>query len=811
MPRNYKIIVTIIGTVVVSGFIISYLDRDIYVDKGTFYELNIMHDLKQGERVEIAKDKPKFTMRGWNNEYAISVIPQFPNQPLGVAQDIQGVRSTSTKRMEYKSGDITAFIEPKEGGGNEFDIDFTLDSKPDTNIFTYIIEGAEEFDFFYQPELTPEEIAKGAFRPENVIGSYAVYHKTKRNHKTGETNYATGKVTHIYRPKAIDANGQEVWAVLDYQNEVLSVTVPQEFLDTAIYPVRVDPTFGYTSVGATGGSTMCQNFVGIGVNDSGTVGTGYNLSEAGTLDSLHIAVKSVNGAATIDMFAALYREDTVADSHPLVASVERLGVGINTTGTFYTFTAASETLTTDDYIVAGVCDGNELAFDGVVVLLDSGSNHNLYDELNSGAGAYATRKAENPWTETDSVVTSIYSLYATYSVTGSGGSVGIPNIKYGTTASTDTYAGWYSTAAYTYRKKITIPFTKVSGGSNLSNFPVLISTTDADFRTTANGGKAASGSGEFVITSSNGTTVLPHEIETYSATTGQFIGWVNVTTLSATADTYLYMYYGGPSSGATNQNRTGVWDANYQGVWHLNETVTDEATTGTHIDSAGIVNGTQNNNDDTTGKIAKGQIFDNTSDYINMGNNVDIERSSQMTFSLWVKHTSDIPSEPDEVFSKVNASIFGYRLGMRGDQVGDPYEFELRGSNGTILSLRFNNSTLSSFHYLVVTYDGSSTIAGTTPYIDGATVSKTSAQDDLSANITNTGSLNLAAFNSGASSYFDGSIDEFRISTTARSAGWIATEYNNQSSPSTFAGFGGQQTQTISEPLIKIRGGVQFR
>lgn len=34
--------------------------------------------------------------------------------------------------------------------------------------------------------------------------------------------------------------------------------------------------------------------------------------------------------------------------------------------------------------------------------------------------------------------------------------------------------------------------------------------------------------------------------------------------------------------------------------------------------------------------------------------------------------------------------------------------------------------------------------------------------------------------------YFSGSIDEVRVSNIARSADWIATEYNNQSSPSTF-------------------------
>jgi hypothetical protein len=73
----------------------------------------------------------------------------------------------------------------------EFEIEIVLDEKPATNAFR--IEGAEDLDFFYQPELTPEENAEGAFRPENVVGSYAVYHKTKANHRVGDINYATEK------------------------------------------------------------------------------------------------------------------------------------------------------------------------------------------------------------------------------------------------------------------------------------------------------------------------------------------------------------------------------------------------------------------------------------------------------------------------------------------------------------------------------------------------------------------------------------------------------------------------------------------
>jgi hypothetical protein len=53
--------------------------------------------------------------------------------------------------------------------------------------------------------------------------------------------------------------------------------------------------------------------------------------------------------------------------------------------------------------------------------------------------------------------------------------------------------------------------------------------------------------------------------------------------------------------------------------------------------------------------------------------------------------------------------------------------------------------------------------------------------------------------------FLNGSLDEFRVSNIARSADWIKTEYNNQSSPGTFHSLGGEQT------FSAVGGGEQVR
>jgi len=123
---------------------------------------------------------------------------------------------------------------------------------------------------------------------------------------------------------------------------------------------------------------------------------------------------------------------------------------------------------------------------------------------------------------------------------------------------------------YTYRRLITVTAAQVSGGPH-TNFPVLVSTTLTDLKTTANGGKVTDAQGDDIIfTASDGSTQLSHEVETYVASTGQLIAWVRVPSLAATST--IYIYYGNSAVTTFQGSVPGsVWDANFKGVWHLKE------------------------------------------------------------------------------------------------------------------------------------------------------------------------------------------------------------------------------------------------
>lgn len=195
---------------------------------------------------------------------------------------------------------------------NAFEIDIHLASKPSSNIFTYDVI-SNNLDFFYQPALTAKEISDGCIRPENVVGSYAVYHKTGRNNRKynngDEVNYMVGKLCHIYRPEAIDANNNKVWCDLDIdeENGTLAITVPQSFLDTAVYPVVIDPNFGYETQGTSnypvGGHDVRHAQYTMGAIG----GTSTSISYAGTQD----------GSVT-DYGLAIYDDDASDNPNNLI-------------------------------------------------------------------------------------------------------------------------------------------------------------------------------------------------------------------------------------------------------------------------------------------------------------------------------------------------------------------------------------------------------------------------------------------------------------------------------------------------------------
>ncbi|MEA2097322.1 MAG: DUF2341 domain-containing protein, partial [Candidatus Cloacimonadota bacterium] len=183
--------------------------------------------------------------------------------------------------------------------------------------------------------------------------------------------------------------------------------------------------------------------------------------------------------------------------------------------------------------------------------------------------------------------------------------------------------------------QITIDNNQVAGLSNLSNFPVLINVSDGDLRNVTNNGMVENINGDdFRFTSSDMTTLLDFEIESYDESTGTLIAWVKVPVLDYNDDTNLFLYFGN-SSASDYPNPENTWSSNYVGVWHLHDDF-DDATSLS-------LNGINNGSSDIIGKIADGQSFSEVGpDYIDLSNPAALNfGAGNWTLSSWITTTAN--------------------------------------------------------------------------------------------------------------------------------------------------------------------------
>lgn len=127
--------------------------------------------------------------------------------------------------------------------GERFEYDVVLLKEPETNVVEIELEFPDGLEFFRQP--SAERLIASPFRctPE-VIESYAVYWKERNG------PYKTGKFCHIYRPEIRDARGRKVWGRLNINGKMMTITIPEDWLSDAAYPVVVDPIVGTQTRGA---------------------------------------------------------------------------------------------------------------------------------------------------------------------------------------------------------------------------------------------------------------------------------------------------------------------------------------------------------------------------------------------------------------------------------------------------------------------------------------------------------------------------------------------------------------------------------
>jgi RHS repeat-associated protein len=341
---------------------------------------------------------------------------------------------------------------------------------------------------------------------------------------------------------------------------------------------------------------------------------------------------------------------------------------------------------------------------------------------------------------------------------------------------------------YSYQRAIVIDHTKVPN-TDQTNFPFLFNTTDPLLATTTNDGHVISPNGYDIIFTSDpaGQNILNYEMEEYNPVNGQVIAWVQIPGLSHASDTVIFLFYGNPAISTSQANPAATWDTNYKAVWHLSEGKGATAFDSTVNANTGSWTGAGSSYY-TAGKVAAyAGSFDGSTDRVIVPDAPPLDISgtgSSVTLSAWIYLTTPTNSYIiRKGYEAGNASEWG--LGVTSINSGTYVFFRTVAGVGRSQYASSAPLSLNTWHHVVATAVYGAT--DPTIYVDGAAQTLT-VSDSSGATYnfpSSSNPVNLGASSNGMD-YFQGLIEDARISATVRSPDWIATEYANQNSPSTF-------------------------
>ncbi|SNT44422.1 RHS repeat-associated core domain-containing protein [Granulicella rosea] len=348
-----------------------------------------------------------------------------------------------------------------------------------------------------------------------------------------------------------------------------------------------------------------------------------------------------------------------------------------------------------------------------------------------------------------------------------------------------------------YSRPITIHHSSVT--SSLQDFPLLFAGTYTDLATVANGGKVQNQYGYDIAFTSDqaGRNPLDFEIDAYDPVAGKVAFWIRIPSLSNTADTTIYMWYGYPHVYTSLENKSGVWKSNYLSIYHFGNGAqvgtSDSGMAGytLYASSPGTVAGT------APGVVGNAAAFGATSAALGNGPvTLYPGNDSPATIEAWVNLPTDMtaPTAPNYLVPP-SVQIVSYGHVTADGAMGLWW-------NGGSPSLLFGlydymfGGTLTNdgnWHHVVGVYAGGSVLDPLVDllYVDGNPINPTEvASGDGNGGYgiyTQSNPLTVGGPSLFTNGYpFIGSVDEVRISSGTRSAAWIQAEYANISNPNSF-------------------------
>jgi hypothetical protein len=236
--------------------------------------------------------------------------------------------------------------------------------------------------------------------------------------------------------------------------------------------------------------------------------------------------------------------------------------------------------------------------------------------------------------------------------------------------------------------------------------------------------------------------------------------------------------YGNSSINTDQSDPPNTWDSNFKGVYHLRDGITLSGT-----DSTSLVNTLAVNSATANSGLIDGAASAGTGQSLGRGSTT--HNSAIATVSAWVKATT---ATGRIAGLDQNGSTHSQEIAINASNKAVAYAWDT--VNGQTICTGTTSVTTGGWHYIVGTWDGTTERVYLDGLLDGSIGTSRIFAGYTLPNMEIGGHSTSGPAPTDA--YFSGSIDEVRLSYTARSADWIKTDYNNQSSPGTFITIGSE-------------------
>ncbi len=269
-----------------------------------------------------------------------------------------------------------------------------------------------------------------------------------------------------------------------------------------------------------------------------------------------------------------------------------------------------------------------------------------------------------------------------------------------------------------------------------------------------------------------GGTPMAHEVESWNPSFESFI-WVKLPAVSGSTNDVFHLYY--DCSNTSSEDPGSVWD-DYAAVWHLGPSLTDSSPAGNDLTDDGTAN--------VAGAIARARYADGQgSTHLDGGSDASLNIHGDLTITAWVNLTTLRSGTWENTIigrggNADSPSVnYAYHLYFLDDGRLEAFWERASGQDTYLTSTASTGVTPGSWHQVGIRRDSAqrdlaflhnggqlgTPVSYTADPTHGASAFLALAQDPCCIG--------------GGSYALDGTLDEVRISASARSDDWLQTQY----------------------------------